>query len=127
MTPVVLQKKLHFTALDFYDTYVVCRIKQGIIINIEEVNALHEIYREHFKGKKFGYIFDRTYDYTLNPIAYMECRYYADVTAFAVVAPNPTTKQTIQFEQKFAKRELKIFDTLTDAQQWMENINFNLN
>lgn len=115
---------LPFATIHFYTHYVVCRIRQGIAINTEEVIALHEVYRKRFKEEKYGYIFDRTYDYTINPIAYMECPYYADVQAFAVVAPNPTTKMTVQFEQKFAKRELKIFDTLEEARAWMEAFDF---
>ncbi len=124
MSKVTRQIELDFTTLDFYDTCVVCKIKQGVVLNIEDIINLHEIYRAHFKGKKYGYIFDRTTDYTVDPIGYMQCPFYADVTAFAVVTSNPTTKQIVQFEQKFAKRELKLFDTLEEAQQWMEMIEF---
>lgn len=127
MTPIIEQIKLHSATLEFYSTYVVCKIKQGTVLDITEIESLHEIYRLHFEGRRYGYIFDRTTDYTVDPIGYMKCPYYSDVTAFAVVAPNPTTKQTVQFEQKFAKRELKIFDTLIDAQQWMEGVRFGLN
>ncbi len=123
MSPTFKQVKLDFALLDFYDTYVVCKINQGGLLNTPEIINLHKIYKAHFNGKKYGYIFDRTTDYTVDPMGYMKCPYYADVRAFAVVAPNPCTKQTVLFEQKFSERELKLFDTLEDAMKWMEMFN----
>ena len=124
MNSPILKKKLPFATIEFYENYVVCKIKQDLKINIDEVIELHKLYKCFFKNKKYGYIFDRTYDYVLDPIAYMKCQYYSDVKAFAVVAPNPTTKLTVQFEQKFSQRELKIFDTLEEAQKWIKDIDF---
>ncbi|MGB5555114.1 MAG: hypothetical protein WBM83_10690, partial [Flavobacteriaceae bacterium] len=56
----ILQTELSFAELSFYDSYVVCKIKDGININTEKVIALHEIYRDHFGVTNYGYIFDRT-------------------------------------------------------------------
>ena len=115
--------ELEFASIDFYETYLVCKIKAGVSVGIEKVVVLHKAYREHYGAKKYGYIFDRTIDFSINPLTYMECPYYPDVTAFAIVAPNPETKKMVAFEEKFSKMELKTFDTLTEAKRWMENIN----
>lgn len=123
MNSLVQQIKLDFAIVDFHDTYVVCKICSGISIDTEKVVMLHKLYRKYYGEKRYGYIFDRTSDFTIDPISYMQCPYYPDVTAFAIVAPHPTTKKTVLFEQEFAKKRLKIFDTLGEAQAWMEAYN----
>ncbi len=123
MEPLVQNTKLDFAIVKFYDTYVVCKISQGASIGIEEVTALHKLYRAHYGELKYGYIFDRTTDYTINPISYLQCPYYPDVTAFAIVAPNETTKKMVAYEETFSRMKLKTFDTLAEAQAWMEQYN----
>ncbi|RMA66293.1 hypothetical protein [Ulvibacter antarcticus] len=123
MTTLIHQKKLDFATLDFYDTYVVCKIAQGVAIDTAKVIVLHKIYREYFGDRQYGYIFDRTSDFTINPISYMQCEYYPDLTAFAIVAINSTTKKMVKFEENFSKMPLKTFDTLEEAQIWMEQYN----
>ena len=115
--------ELSFATVEFYKNYLVCSVKPGESIGINRVVELHKMYRAYFGKRRYGYIFDRTTDYTINPISYMECPYYPDVTAFAIVAPNPETKKTVLFEEKFSKKELKMFDTLIEAKQWMEAFN----
>ena len=126
MTPPIHQTELDFAVVKFFDTYVLCKISQGASVGIEEVVKLHKLYREYYGAKRYGYIFDRTDDFTIDPISYMQCSYYPDVTAFAIIAPNPVTKKTVQFEEKFSKMQLKTFDTLEDAQLWMEAYNIEL-
>lgn len=126
MTTQIHQTKLDFATVEFFETYVICKIAQNATIGIEEVVALHKLYREYFGTRRYGYIFDRTDDFTIDPLSYMQCPYYPDVTAFAIVAPNPFTKKTVQFEEKFSKMKLKTFDTLEVAQEWMEAYNKDL-
>ena len=120
MSTLVQQIKLDFATIDLYDTYVVCSVHQGESLDIDRVVLLHKTYRKHYGDKQYGYIFDRTSSFTINPISYMQCPYYPDVTAFAIVAPNPDVKKTVLFEEKFSKMPLLIFDTLEEAQVWME-------
>lgn len=114
---------LEFATIDFYNGVVVCKINAGVSIGIEEVVLLHKTYRKYYGEKKYGYIFDRTKDYTINPLSYMECPYYPDVTAFAIVAKRESTKRTVEFEEKFSKMPLKTFNTLDEAMKWVEHIN----
>tara|TARA_R110001632_G_scaffold71453_1_gene165753 strand:- start:1595 stop:1981 length:387 start_codon:yes stop_codon:yes gene_type:complete len=126
METLVQQIKLDFAIIDLYDTYVVCKVISGESLDIDRVVLLHKTYRAHYGDKKYGYIFDRTSSFTINPIAYMKCPYYPDVTAFAIVAPNPVVRKTVLFEETFSKMPLCIFDTLWDAQAWMENFHQSL-
>lgn len=122
MNTPFLHLELDFAAIEFYDTYVVCKIKTGVFIGIDEVVILHKKYREHYGTKRYGYIFDRTTDYTINPLTYMDCEYYPDVTAFAIVAPTLQTKRIVEFEEKFSKMKLNTFNSLDEAKKWMKEI-----
>ena len=117
------QTILDFATIDFYESVVVCKINTGVTLNIDEVVILHKIYRKYYGEKKFGYIFDRTNDYTINPLAYIKCPYYPDVTAFAIVTERFSTKRLIEFEENFSKRPLKTFDKLQEAMDWIMSIN----
>ena len=112
--------ELDFAKICFYDTYVICKINEDTIVDTAKVIALHEVYRDYYGEKKYGYIFDRTSNYAINIIAYMHCPFYSDVTSFAMVAPNEETKKTIKYEEIFSLAPLKVFDTIQEAQRWME-------
>ena len=126
MNSLVLQTELAFATIEFFETYVVCKIKENAEIGIDRVVMMHKLYREHYGDKQYGYIFDRTLDSTIYPISYMQCPYYPDVTAFAMVAPTISTKNAVKFEDNFAKMKLHIFDTLDEAKDWMEEHNSQL-
>ncbi|MEO9892154.1 hypothetical protein [Aurantibacter sp.] len=116
----IRELELNFAKIYFYETYVVCKIKDHTIVDTAKVISLHEVYREFYGQKKYGYIFDRTANYTINIIAYMHCPFYSDVSSFAMVAPNEETKKTIKYEEIFSLVPLRIFDTMYEAQHWME-------
>ena len=93
--------KLDYAEISFYESYVICKIKDNVTVDTEKVIALHEVYRDYYGANKYGYIFDRTTDYTINIIAYLHCPFYDDVTSFAMVSPNEETKKLIKYEDKF--------------------------
>ncbi len=126
MSSIINELDLVFATVSFCDNYVICKIAEGLTIGNDEVRELHETYRLYYGNKRYGYIFDRTTDFTINPISYMQCPYYPDVTAFAIVAPNNRTKQTVEFEQQFSKMPLRTFDSLDEATAWMEDFNSKL-
>ncbi|WP_339845878.1 hypothetical protein [Dokdonia sp. Asnod3-C12] len=121
----LLQKKdLNFAIIEFYKTYVVCKMNEGIVLDVPKAIALHEQSRPFYNGLKYGFIFDRTIDYTIDPIVYIQCPYYADINAMFVVAQKFNTKQIVQFEQNFSKYKLTVFDTLKEAQKEIKKVKF---
>lgn len=120
MIATIHQVTFPFAALDFYRTHAVCKVKQGVLLNLKEVEALHKDCYKYFDSKKYGYILDRTTDYTIDPLVYLKYPYCGNVSRFAIVAPHSSTKSIVQFEQKFTERELTVFDSLEQAQEWME-------
>ena len=113
------QTDLDFASIEFFDDHVVCTVRENVTIDIDKVVRLHQLYRKHYGEKKYGYIFDRTADSTIDPISYMKCPYYPDVTAFAMVAPDISTKNAIKFEEKFSQKKLHIFETVEEAKDWL--------
>lgn len=117
-------KKLDFATIEFYKTFVICKMNEGIVLDITKTLSLHENSRSYYNGKKYGFIFDRTVDYTIDPIVYIQCSYYGDINAFYIVAKNPITMQIIKFEQNFSKIKLNIFTTLEEAMTSMRKLKF---
>jgi len=124
MDDFLQKKELDFAIIEFYNTFVVFKINEGVVLDIIKVIALHEESRAFYKGLKYGFIFDRTIDYTIDPIVYLQCPYYADISAMFVVAEKLTTKEIVQFEQKFSKYKLTIFDTLEQAKMEIKKVKF---
>ncbi|AEE19027.1 hypothetical protein JM84_0619 [Dokdonia sp. Hel_I_63] len=117
-------KDLYFATIEFYKTYVVCKMNEGIVLDIPKALALHEQSRSFYNGLKYGFIFDRTIDYTIDPIVYIQCPYYADINAMFIVAEKNATKQIVQFEQNFSKYKLTVFNTLEEAQKEIKKVKF---
>ncbi|WP_035326054.1 hypothetical protein [Dokdonia donghaensis] len=99
-------------------------MKEGIVLDIKKTIDLHEHSRSFYNGLKYGFIFDRTVDFTIDPIVYMKCPYYPDINALHIVADKITTKKVIHFEQNFTKYPIKLFKTLDNAITAIKEVEF---
>lgn len=124
MSNLIQVKKLSFATIEFYKTFIICKMKEGIVLDISKTIELHEQSRAFYNGLKYGFIFDRTVDFTIDPIVYMKCPYYPDISALHIVADNISTKKVIHFEQNFTKYPIKLFSTIDEAISAMNEVSF---
>lgn len=124
MSNLIQVKKLPFVTIEFYKTFIICKMKEGIVLDISKTAELHQQSRPFYNGLKYGFIFDRTVDFTIDPIVYMKCPYYPDINALHIVADKITTKRVIHFEQNFTKYPIKLFSTIDEAISAMNEVPF---
>ena len=124
MRNLIQVKNLPFATIEFYKTFVICKMKEGIVLDIKKTIDLHEHSRSFYNGFKYGFIFDRTVDFTIDPIAYMKCPYYPDINALHIVTEKITTKKIVYFEQSFTKYPIKLFNTIDEAISAMNEVPF---
>ncbi len=117
-------KKLPFATIEFYKTFIICKMEEGIVLDITKTIALHEQSRTFYNGLKYGFIFDRNVDFTIDPIVYMKCPYYPDINALYIVTNKITTKKVVHFEQNFTKYPIKLFTTLDKAIAAIKQVEF---
>ncbi len=110
-----------------YDKYVVAEIGDGIDIYKNEADFLNEVAQKHFEDK-FGLIDNRINNVSVNPEIweYMKKTIVKPkMVAFAVVSSSDITEETFFIEKIFHEQvgiESKIFTTLEEAKEWMEEM-----
>lgn len=124
MNNLIQVKDLCFASIEFYETFIVCKIKEGIVLDLPKTVSLHEESRSFYNGLKYGFIFDRTIDFTIDPLVYLQCPYYPDINALFVVANTFQTREIVRFEQKFSDYKIKTFFCLDSAMKAMKTIQF---
>lgn len=97
--------------LEMYDDFVISSIKDGITFDVEELNWFVMILDKYYPNKKFGYISNRIYDYSLNPTTYFTLAMYEKLNAMAIVCYSEAATKTALFEKKSLKSLLKFFKT----------------
>ena len=105
--------------LEFYDHFVIGLVNPDIDFGQSERLLFLMACLEHFKEKPFGYISVRTSSYSINPLIYMELNKVESLKAFAVVYYSLLVKGNAQLEGQFYKKPFGIFDTQSEAINWI--------
>ena len=105
--------------LEMYDDFVISSIKDGITFDVEELNWFVMILDKYYPNKKFGYISNRIYDYSLNPTTYFTSAMYEKLNAMAIVCYSEIAKKTALFEKNFSKKPFEVFKDMEEAKNWV--------
>lgn len=116
---------LDFTYLEFYQDYVISTVKEGTILEEEEVDELIDTCREHYGEELFVYISNRKFSYTVNPLIYLNLFKIENLEGIAVASSNPDTLQTANFERHFSKVPVELFQGLDEAMAWAKSLTNN--
>ncbi|TBW29370.1 STAS/SEC14 domain-containing protein [Gramella sp. KN1008] len=115
------QVELGFVNLSFYKDHVISSIKEGSVIELEEINALLNECKKFFGDKPHIYISIRKNNYNVNPLMYSLLNDYKALKGIAIVTGKPQTLSTAIFESKFAHLPFKVFVNLEEAKLWVKN------
>lgn len=113
---------LDFGNIDLYDKYVIAKLKTGISFDKEHLMIYRQIFSDFYGDKPYVYISDRSNDYNVNPIAYLNLDFATNLVAAAIVCPSSTCKRSAEFESNFFKKRLEIFETMEEAITWAEKL-----
>lgn len=108
--------------LFIFDEFLVCQIREGMEIHPEHSQNLNEIIQKHFSGKNIVYVSNRVNSYSVDPLTYVETEKIPNLVAIAMVPETPIMKQNAEFEKNFFDKPYEIFDTLSQAIQWVHTI-----
>lgn len=114
--------ELDYAVLEFYDQFVISRIREGMVITTVEVRELKKECAHFYKGKPFVYISKRENNYNVDPMIYLNLEKMNNLAGIAVVSTKPSSINMAAFEQKFSKISFDIFMDLEDATEWSREI-----
>ncbi|SFN79828.1 hypothetical protein SAMN04487989_10474 [Bizionia echini] len=105
-----------------FDEFLVCQIREGMEIHPEHNIKLNEIIQKHFTGKNIVYVSNRINSYSVDPLTYVETEKIPNLVAIAMIPDTPIMKQNAEYERNFFDKPYEIFDTLSEAIQWVHKI-----
>ncbi len=106
-----------------YENYIIGMINEGIVFGKKEHEVLLEICGEHYKNCPFGYISNRVYSYTIDPMIYINMSTHDNFIAIAVVCNNNRmVEQISKIEKLFFDKHFAYFDNLNAAQEWISKL-----
>jgi len=105
-----------------FDDFLIKQVREGALIDQEETEEFKVILKEHFDGKNMAYISNRVFSYSVNPLIYKEAEKIPNLVAIAVIPSNQKIRSSANFERQFYDRPFGIFDNLSEAIQWVQQI-----
>lgn len=119
-----MRKKIHFEfgEVAVYEDYIVVVMKEGITVAPKYNDDLIKLSEAYFKNRKFGYITQRKYSYSVDPQIYFKTSKIKNLVAFAIVANENPISKTSDLEKTFLRQPLKVFQELADAVNWVQEL-----
>lgn len=114
--------ELDFIRLDLFEDYIIATVHEGVLMDIQKIEVLHEAYIPYYPNKKFGYIDNRVNDYTINLSPDLYNIRYQGMTGLAVVCYTELAYRNSLFEKSFYNWPFDSFQTLEEAILWIEEL-----
>lgn len=114
--------ELEYTILNFYDNYVISRVKEGALISSKEIKDLVKICSGFYKNKEFVYISKRVTNYNVDPTIYLNLEKVKNLAGIAIVSSKVSSINMASFEQNFSKVPFDIFLDLDEALEWKNEV-----
>ncbi len=113
-------RELDFSVLEFYDYYVVSRLKEDTVFDRPQVKELVDVCNDYFEDRHFVYISQRVHNYNVNPTIYLKLKEAKNLCGIAIVSQKTSALNMAAFEKNFAKVPFEVFLELKDARKWAE-------
>lgn len=101
---------------------VVAAVEEGILIELEHIAALHEVFAEYYSERKFGYIDNRINQYAINLNPELYNSRYPKMVGIAIVCYTENCIKNANFEKTFYNWPFGVFRSLEEAQQWIAKL-----
>lgn len=115
-----------FGKVDVYDNYLISVMNEGETVTPEHNHELAKLSRSVYKDRPFGYITHRKNSYSVDPKTYFETSKIENLVAFAVVTNERLAISNTEVEKLFLKKPVEVFETLEQAETWVNSIIANL-
>ncbi|SDL01933.1 hypothetical protein SAMN04488034_10210 [Salinimicrobium catena] len=114
--------ELDFSVLQFYDYYVVSRLREDVVFDRPQVKELVEVCNHYFEDRHFVYISQRVHNYNVNPTIYLKLEEARHLCGIAIVSQKTSALNMAAFEKNFAKVPFEVFLDLKEAQKWAKQM-----
>jgi len=118
----ILYHNLDYGELFIFENYVIAQINEGVILKPENNNEMRDIILNHFTDKKWVYISNRTMEYTVNPITYLETSKIDNLIGVCIITTSLIGKKTALFESKFYAKRFMVASTVLEAIEWSSEV-----
>lgn len=114
--------KLPYTHLEFYNSYVISTFQEGEVLDREKIEELRVHLEEFYGDQKFVWLSDRKYEYSVDPLVYMNLIKKNILVGMAVILNGTAGAQNANFEKQFASFPFEIFETKEEALAWAHSL-----
>lgn len=111
---------LDFSHLEFFDNYVISRLKEDIVMDIEKLHMLVDACSNFYGDHPYVYISKREKNYNVNPTIYLKLDDLKNLCGIAIVSQRSSSLNMANFEKNFARIPFEVFLELDDAIVWSE-------
>ncbi|MAO48609.1 MAG: hypothetical protein CL527_07880 [Aequorivita sp.] len=101
---------------------VTATVKEGVLIELEHIAALHEVFAEYYSERSFGYIDNRINQYAINLNPELYNTRYAKMVGIAIVCYTYNCIKNANFEKTFYNWPFGVFKDLDEAKSWIEKL-----
>ncbi|TVZ52437.1 hypothetical protein OD90_1612 [Dokdonia sp. Hel_I_53] len=105
-----------------FDEFLVNQIREGVVITPAHNIATQTVIDQHFANKPVVYISNRHFSYTVDPLTYIETSKIHNLVGIAIVSDQPDKQSTANYESSFYKKPFEIFNTLSEAMEWVHKV-----
>lgn len=115
-----------FGDVELHKNYLVSVINEGETVTALHNDELIKLSKTTYNNRPFGYITHRKYSYSVDPQTYIETSKINNLAAFAIVTNEQITIGNAEIEKLFLKKPVEVFNTLEQAETWVESLIANL-
>jgi len=113
---------LGFIVMELTEHCVTATVKEGVLIELEHIAVLHEVFAEYYSERSFGYIDNRINQYAINLNPELYNTRYAKMVGIAIVCYTDNCIKNANFEKTFYNWPFGVFKDLDEAKLWIEKL-----
>ncbi|WP_281541985.1 hypothetical protein [Maribacter aestuarii] len=108
----------------YYENYMVAEVKEGIAVSLENSMEMLKLTKMYYgNSTPFVYITNRKNSYSFNPTAHFKtAQMFPNLKGYAVVIYDHMNKDIAEMEKSFLNTNVRIFDSLVEAINWVEEL-----
>lgn len=111
--------ELDFVSMELTENCVIATVKEGVLVELDHIAALHEVFAKYYSDKIFGYIDNRENQYAINLNPELYNSRFPKMAGLAVVCYNENSFKTASFEKSFYNWPFEVFRDLGEAKLWI--------
>lgn len=117
-----MKKVLEHGILEFYDTYVISIVNEGVHITEKISQIIINETLAYFNDKPFVYIAYRIHSYTVDPEVFHKVSTIKTLAGFVAVTDEKPSIRSAIYEKIFLDKPFQVFSNLEDAIFWANSI-----